>query len=172
MEHRVPPILSILALAAALLAGTAQAQPVPAGSGVLSGPESLKVGPGCGKDAFVLPATVSLAANRTWSATTPEGTYSGTATPASSNGRKWIFTFSGPSLAKLRDVMEAWATDLCDGYDVTIDTLEIVTTTFKVNKLGNEAAVKFKATATGHTVLGDGKGTYKTKLTGPWSPAS
>ena len=115
------------------------------------------------------PGTVSLAANGTWSATTPGSNYSGTAIPADSKGRKWILSFDFPSFLALRGVLEDWATSLCDEEDVTVDTVEVVKFLFKVNKTGDEATVKFKAKATGHTDLGNGKGPFKINLKGPWT---
>jgi len=172
MENRLTATLSIIALATCVFAGSAHAQTVPAGSGTLGGNETFKAGPGCGKETDLLNATLSLAANGAWSAHTLDADYSGTATPADSKGRKWNFAFNGPSFAGFRGVLEDWATTLCDYYEVTIDTLDVPKFTLKVNKLGNEATVKLKAKATGHTDLGNGKGTYNTKLAGAWTLTS
>jgi hypothetical protein len=153
-----------LILGLALLAASANAQTVPAGSGTLTGSQRIGVS-GCGNDSGPTSVTVNLAANGTFSANANGDTYAGTSTMMGSVTR---LTMDMGSQFLLESVLEDDATVLC-GETVDITSLSLTQATLKVNKRQTAAKLQIKAGATGTSTSGSGKGKFRLTAVGAWA---
>jgi hypothetical protein len=133
-----------------------------AGSGTLSGPESLKI-QRCAKGRANPSVAVALAANGAFTI----GAYAGTSTTI---GRVTRLSLDQASLALLDSALETNASNAC-GTAVTLTSLTITQSTLKVNKRRDRAKLQLKARGTGTSSQGNGNGKYRFKATGPWQVA-
>ena len=154
-------LLSLLAMLA--LAASASAQ-VPAGSGTLSGPETLKI-QRCAKGRGNPSVAVVLNADGTF---TIGAAYAGTSTTA---GRVTTLSLDTNSRNTLETALEANASNAC-GTPVTLTSLAITQSQLKINKRGDRAKLQLKASGTGSSADGSGSGKYRYKATGAWQAAT
>jgi len=153
----------ILILGLALLAASANAQTVPAGSGTLTGKQRIGAS-GCGNDSGPTSVVVNLAANGTFSANANGDTYAGTSTTM---GRVTRLTLDMGSQFLLESVLEDDASNLCEEA-VDITSLTVTQATLKVNKRQTAAKLQVKANGTGTSTSGSGRGKFALKAVGPW----
>jgi len=156
----------LLILGLALLAASANAQTVPAGSGTLTGSQRIGVS-GCGNDSGPVSVMVNLAANGTFSADANGDTYAGTSSMMGSANR---LSMDMGSRFLLESVLEDDASVLC-GETVDITSLSLTQATLKVNKRQTAAKLQVKAGATGTSTSGTGTGKFRLTAVGPWTPA-
>ena len=130
-----------------------------AGSGTLSGPESLKI-QRCAKGRASPSVAVALGANGDFTI----GAYAGTST---TTGRVTQLSLNQVSLALLDTALETNASNAC-GAAVTLTSLTITQSTLKVNKRGERAKLQLKASGTGTSAQGTGSGKYRFTATGAW----
>jgi hypothetical protein len=157
----------ILILGLALLAASANAQTVPAGSGTLTGKQRIGAS-GCGNDSGPSSVTVNLAADGTFSANANGDTYAGTSTTM---GRVTRLTLDMGSKFLLESVLEDDSSDLCgEAVDIDSQSLTLTQATLKVNKRQTAAKLQLKAAATGTSASGDGKGKFRLTAVGAWTP--
>ena len=130
-----------------------------AGSGTLSGPESLKI-QRCAKGRANPSLAVAVNANGAFTI----GAYAGTST---TTGSVTQLSFDQGSLALLESALEGNASNAC-GTAVSLTSLSITQSTLKVNKRGDRAKLQLKASGTGTSSQGSGTGKYRFKATGAW----
>ena len=133
-----------------------------AGSGTLSGPESLKI-QSCAKGRGNPSVAVAVDANGGFTI----GAYAGTST---TTGRVTQLSLDQASLGLLDTTLEANASNAC-GTAVTLTSLTITQSTLKANKRGDRAKLQLKASGTGTSSEGSGSGKYRFKATGAWQAA-
>ena len=145
------------------------AQVFPVGSGALDFKEKFKISGGCDSftDIDVLFLTVN--ANGTWVVDAPTGTYFGNLVAADSKGLKWDMVFDAASLALYTAYLQSVASNLC-GTAVTITGGEIKKFQVKFKKDLSKVKAQIKASATGATALGTGKGKHSIKAKGLYNP--
>jgi hypothetical protein len=156
----------LLVLGLAVLAASANAQTVPAGSGTLTGKQRIGAS-GCGNDSGPASVAVNLAANGAFSANANGDTYAGTST---TSGRVTSLTLDAGSQFLLEAVLEADASLLCEE-TVNITSLSVTQAMLKVNKRQTAAKLQVKARATGTSTSGSGTGKFRLKAVGPWQVA-
>jgi len=154
-----------LVLGLAVLAASANAQTVPAGSGTLTGKQRIGAS-GCGNDSGPVSVTVNLDANGAFSTNVNGDTYAGTSTTM---GRVTRLTLDMGSQFLLEAVLEDDASVLCDEA-VDITSLTPTQAMLKVNKRQTAAKLQVKANATGTSTSGSGRGKFRLTAVGPWTP--
>ena len=141
------------------------------GTGTFTGPTTLKVKPGCGKDSQT--STWSfVGTGGAWTSTVDGNPGpAGSATPLGSSGKAWRLAFDANSKAGFDLAMTAWASELC-GLPVTLAAPSTVTHfDLKLNKRQTRGKLTLRARATGSTLEGSGNGTLKLVKRGPWQVA-
>jgi hypothetical protein len=144
-----------------LAASASQAQ-VPAGAGLLSGTQRMKV-QGCPKDSGPIDVLVVLNNDGSWGANAGSDGFSGTST---TRGRVTRLSFDAESLAELESGLEEIASELCEE-PITISTLKITQALLKVSKRGDRAKLQLKVKGTG-SGSSSGRGTYRATAVGDW----
>jgi hypothetical protein len=155
------------AIAGATLVAIAASAQVPAGTGQLSGSQSLKI-KHCDKVSDSVNAAVVLGANGNFSITNAGDVLTGTSTGA---GNVNTLMLDAGSQALVTDLLEDAATQAC-GTEVDITSVSFSQGQLKVNKRATSAKLQVKATATGTSSEGSGTGKYKLKAKGPWNTAT
>ncbi len=161
------PAIALLSLLSVV---SADAQPVPAGSGLIVTKEKLKIGNGCASFSGADNVALSILPGGTWTAQATAGDFSGTLTPADPNGRSWNIQFDGPSLAFYELYLEDAASNLC-GAAVSISNGLIETFVLKFGKDGTQVSLQLKTSASGSTIYGAGQGKHQIKGKGSFAPA-
>lgn len=151
---KLKPLIVFLGCIAFASAAFAQA-----GSGTLSGPESLKI-QRCAKGRANPSVAVAVNANGAFTI----GAYAGTST---TTGRVTQLSLDQGSLALLESALESNASNAC-GTAVSMTSLSITQSTLKVNKRGDRAKLQLKASGTGTSSQGSGTGKYRFTATGGW----
>jgi hypothetical protein len=159
------PAASLLFL---VLAGSAHAQTFPVGSGLVTTKETFKVGGGCDSFRGGGSVVVSVAANGSWTADAPAGTFSGTMSSADPRGRSWNLHFDLPSLALYELYLESAASYLCET-TATITSGSIDAFVLKFDRDRTRISLKMKTTANGYTQYGSGSGKHQIKGKGSFS---
>jgi hypothetical protein len=155
-NHR-QPIVAALVFAGVLVTGNANALESNF-SGSIS--EKLKVS-GCGKDTGFTFASTNFMAGKKWITAINEGTLAGT---YKKRGQRTLrLKLNSNSKTLLMNIMRNWASDLCG---TAVKNLRKFKTSvkLKLNKKGTALSGNVKATATGETKYGSGKGQYSGKV--------
>jgi hypothetical protein len=136
-----------------------------------SGKGTIKVKPGCGKNSQPLFGTWTFSAGTFTATTTGNPVLSGTSVAQGMSNKNFRLTFDGPSKALFDDAMESWATAVC-GLPVTLSAPTTVSRfDLKLNKRRTRAKVTLKASGTGATSQGTGRGKYEAIVRGSWQDA-
>jgi hypothetical protein len=141
------------------------------GMGSFSGPATLKVKPGCGKDTERSTWDV-VGTGGTWTSTIDGGAGpSGTSTPRGNSGRIWELAFDANSKSLIDIALTAWASELCE-LPVALDApSEVRRFDLKLNTRKTRGKLTLRARAEGSTSEGAGTGTLKMIKRGPWQEA-
>ena len=161
------PALALLAVLFAVSA--AAAQPLPVGSGVIRFEERFKIGGGC--DSYSAPgfAVFSVFPDGSFSVQTEAGAFRGTLRPANRKGLVWHLSFDDSSRSFYRLYLQAGASVLC-GTPVTVGSPAIESFVLKLAKDRAQASFSLRASASGASAYGTGRGKHQIKGKGPFSP--
>ena len=149
----------LAALAVTLLATTAHAQVVPAGTGVIAFKQKLKTS--CGSVADLGTLTLVVNSNATWSTNAPGSGFSGTLVPVGTKGTLWALAFDGGSLTAYESYLEDAATNICSS-PVSISDMQI-DIVLKLGKDFSQASLALTTDATGTAAIFAGRGKHTLK---------
>jgi hypothetical protein len=160
----------LAALAGATAAGVpvaAQAQTVPSGSANLRGKGAFAV-QRCGRDRGRVTLAMSVAADGTWTAFGPLGSFSGSAVPRGGSGRTLDLDFDAQSLDAFIAALVVDASDLCKTGVVPTDVRR-QRFRLRLDRKRTKARLvlryRFAGTAAGRR----GRAAYRLTARGPWT---
>lgn len=166
MPHR----LGIGTIGLVLLLGLGATAEAFSGSGTLKGTGSLAV-QRCGQGRLHAKATVAVAADGTWTASTTEGAlFSGTSVPVGTSGRQLDLSFDAGSEAGFIGSMASDAAELCH---TSIEVTSVLKKAFvlTLNRRATRAKLKLRYAGTG---VGGGRAGWARSgltLSGRWTPS-
>jgi hypothetical protein len=140
------------------------------GTASLTGTSKLAV-KGCGRDRGVFSASLTVAADGTWSTqVTGEERIAGTYTTKGHAGRKLVLTFDAATAATLAASIASDVTTLCQSEPATVTSSTIKVLTLTLDRKLTKATLLMRATFTGSAGGRSGTATYKVLGRGPWTP--
>lgn len=137
------------------------------GSGQLVGKSILSV-QGCGRDRANLATSIAVAGDGTWTAQSPDGTFSGTHTPRGTSGRKLDLRFDAQTEAEFIAGVAEDVGKLCEA-PATVTLAELKTFLLKLNRKRTKAKLTLSYRFEGAAAGVSGTAKYRLRAKGPWA---